>query len=115
MLAAWKKRSARLEGVLDAQVSFATERARVRYIPTLVSQADLRQAVAAAGFEAVETGGEAEDAEAQARQAEIDQQRRYLIIGLIFTVPLFLLSMAHDLGLLPMRSWSHVAGLAAPG
>ena len=35
-----------LEGVLDAQVSYATERARVRYIPTIVSQADLRRAVA---------------------------------------------------------------------
>ena len=54
-----------LEGVLEAQVSFTTERARVRYIPTLVSQADLRRAVGAAGFEALETGGEAEDAEAR--------------------------------------------------
>ena len=58
-----EKALAGLEGVLEAQVSFATERARVRYVPTLVSQAELRQAVAAAGFEAVETGGEAEDAE----------------------------------------------------
>jgi Cu+-exporting ATPase len=91
-----------LEGVLEAQVSFTTERARVRYIPTIVSQAELRRAVAAAGFEAVETGGEAEDAERLAREAEIAQQRHYLVVGLIFTVPLFLLSMAHDLGLLPM-------------
>jgi Cu+-exporting ATPase len=91
-----------LEGVLEAQVSFATERARLRYIPTIVSQAELRRAVAAAGFEAVETGGEAEDAERLAREGEIAQQRHYLIVGLIFTVPLFLLSMAHDLGLLPM-------------
>ncbi len=91
-----------MEGVLDAQVSYATERARVRYVPTLLSQADLRRAVGAAGLEVVETGGQAEDAEAKARQAEIDQQRRFLIVGLIFTVPLFLLSMSMDLGLLPM-------------
>ncbi|MFZ6030234.1 MAG: heavy metal translocating P-type ATPase [Chloroflexota bacterium] len=90
-----------LDGVLDAQVSYATERARLRYIPTIVSQADLRRAVAAAGFEVVETGGDAEDAEALARQAEIDEQRRLLFIGLIFTVPLFLFSMARDFGLLP--------------
>ncbi len=109
--AGWRKRCGRLEGVLEAQVSFATERARVRYIPTVVSQADLRRAVAAAGFEAVETGGEAEDAERLAREAEIDQQRHYLIVGLIFTVPLFLFSMARDLGLLPM-SIAH-AGVAA--
>jgi Cu+-exporting ATPase len=91
-----------LEGVLDAQVNFTTEQARVKYIPTIVSQAELRRAVASAGFEAIETGGEAEDAERLAREAEIAQQRHYLIVGLIFTVPLFLLSMAHDLGLLPM-------------
>lgn len=95
-----------LPGVLEAQVSFATERARVRYIPTLVTQSELRRAIETAGFEAVETGGQAEDVEAQARQAEINQQRRLLIIGLIFTVPLFLLSMTNDLGLLPM-AWAH--------
>jgi Cu+-exporting ATPase len=95
-----------LEGVREAQVNFTTERARVRYIPTLVSQADLRKAVASAGFEAVETGGETEDAERKARDAEIAQQRRLLIIGLVFTIPLFLLSMARDLGFLPM-AWAH--------
>lgn len=91
-----------VNGVLEARVSYASERAQVRYIPTIVSQAELRQAVAKAGFEAVETGGEAVDAEARARQAEIDQQRRLLITGLLFTLPLFVLSMGRDLGLLPM-------------
>lgn len=92
-----------LDGVLSAQVSYATERARIQYIPTLISQSDLRRAVTAAGFEAAETDGQAEDAEAKARQAEIAQQRRYLIVGLIFTIPLFLLGMSRDLGLLPME------------
>jgi Cu+-exporting ATPase len=96
-----QKALAGLEGVLEAQVSFTTERARVKYIPTIASQSDLRRAVAAAGFETVETGGEAEDAEAKARQAEIDEQRRLLTIGLAFTIPLFLLAMGRDLGLLP--------------
>jgi Cu+-exporting ATPase len=91
-----------LEGVLEAQVAYGTERARVRYIPTIVSQAEIRRAIAQAGFEAVETGGEAEDAERKARQAEIALQRHYLIVGLFFTVPLFLLAMGRDLGLLPM-------------
>ena len=96
------KALAGLEGVLDVQVNFTTEHARVKYIPTLISQVELRRAVASAGFEAVVTGGEAEDAERMAREAEIAQQRHYLIVGLIFTIPLFLLSMADDLGLLPM-------------
>src|ERR1043165_8806573 len=90
-----------LEGVLEAQVSYATEKARVKYVPTVVTQAELRRSVANAGFEALELGGEAEDAEAMAREHEINEQRRLLIIGLIFTIPLFLLSMGKDLGLLP--------------
>ncbi len=90
-----------LDGVLEAQVTYAAEKARVKYIPTVVTQAELRRAVAAAGFEALELGGEAEDAEAKAREHEINEQRRLLIIGLVFTVPLFLFAMARDFGLLP--------------
>ncbi len=97
-----QKALANLDGVLEANVSFTTERARVRYVPTIVSQADLRHAVENAGFEALETGGAAEDAEAVARQKEIDQQRHLLTVGIIFTLPLFLLSMGMDLGFLPM-------------
>src|SRR5829696_5479597 len=96
-----EKALASLEGVLEAQVTYANEKARVKYIPTIVTQAELRRAVASAGFEAVELGGEAEDAEAVAREHEINEQRRLLIIGLIFTVPLFIFAMARDFGLLP--------------
>lgn len=96
-----EKALAKLEGVLEAQVTFTTEKARVKYVPTIVTQAELRRAVSSAGFEAVELGGQAEDAEAMAREHEINEQRRLLVIGLIFTAPLFLLSMGKDLGLLP--------------
>lgn len=92
-----------IEGVSDVRVSFTTEKVQLRYIPTLVSQTDLRRAISAVGFEAIETGGDADDAEAAARQKEIDQQKRQLTIGLIFTVPLFVIAMSGDLGLLPMQ------------
>ena len=94
-----------LEGVREAHVALATEKARVTYVPTIVSQAEIRTAVARAGFEALELGGEADDAEARARAAEISHQKRMLIAGLIFTVPLFLFSMARDFGVFGM--WAH--------
>ncbi len=97
----------KVEGVLEAQVSLVTGRARVRYVPTVATQAEIRAAVARSGFEAVETGGEVEDAEQKARQAEIRQQRHLLLVGLLFTVPLFLFSMGRDLGLL--GHWAHAA------
>ena len=90
-----------LEGVRQATVSYAAERAWVEYIPTILSQADLRRHIAASGFEAVALDVDYEDVEAQAREAEIRQQRRLLAIGLAFTIPLFTISMARDFGLLP--------------
>jgi len=110
---------ASLEGVLEAQVTFTTEKARVKYIPTIVTQAELRRAVSSAGFEAVELGGEAEDAEAKARENEINEQRRLLVIGLIFTIPLFLFAMARDFNLLPavfyeMRAMEGMSAAPAP-
>jgi Cu+-exporting ATPase len=92
----------KVEGVIEASVNITTEHARVKYVPTVVSQAEIRAAVLKSGFEALELGNEAEDAEAKARQHEINKQRRLLIIGLIFTIPLFLFSMGMDFGLLPM-------------
>ena len=103
-----------LEGVLEAQVTYTTEKARVKYIPTVVTQVELRRAVSSTGFEAVELGGEAEDAEAMAREHEIQEQHRLLIIGLIFTVPLFIFAMARDFNLLPdlFYSMSSMDGMA---
>jgi len=98
-----EKTLAKLEGVLEVSVSITTERARVKYVPTVVSQAEIRAAVARSGFEAVEMGGEAEDAEARAREHEIARQWHFLVVGLLFTVPLFLFSMGLDFRILPMK------------
>ncbi len=93
-----------LAGVMKASASIANDRVHVTYIPTVVSQHEIRDGIAQAGFTAVELGGESEDVEGKAREAEIRNQRRLLTLGLIFTVPLFLFSMARDLGLLGMRA-----------
>ena len=96
-----EKALSKLDGVLSAKVSFATEKAAVNYIPTLVSQGDLRSAISSAGFEAVISEGNAEDVERLAREKEINHQKHLLIVGLILSVPLFALSMAHDFNVLP--------------
>jgi Cu+-exporting ATPase len=110
----------KLEGVQEVQVNLSTGRVKVQYIPTLISQTEIRKAVQSAGFESVELGGEMEDAEAKAREQEISEQRHLLIIGLIFTIPLFLFSMGMDLNILPMmwrdESWAkwEMLALATP-
>ena len=96
-----EKELKKLEGVLSVQVNFTSEKARLSYVPTLVSQGEIRKAIKAAGFETLAAERQLEDAEEKARQKEIDQQRRLLITGLILTIPLFLLSMGRDFSLLP--------------
>ena len=96
-----EKALTKLDGVLEAQVSFTTEKARVRYVPTILSQTEIRRAVSAAGFETASDAGTSTDAEAESREREIREQRRLLIVGAAFTIPLFLLSMGKDFGLLP--------------
>ena len=90
------------DGILSVQVNIATEHALIKYIPTLITQSEIRSILASSGFETIELGNDSEDVEAAARQYEINQQRRFLIIGLAFTVPLFIISMLGDLGWVPM-------------
>ncbi|MFN8467889.1 MAG: heavy metal translocating P-type ATPase [Caldilineaceae bacterium] len=87
-------------GVMEAHVNAVSQQATIRYVPTMVSQAALRRAITAAGFEPLSSENSAEDAEQLARDKEIAHQRHLLMVGIAFTIPLFLLSMARDFGLL---------------
>jgi Cu+-exporting ATPase len=104
-----ERRLNKVEGVLDATVNFANEKATVTFAPGAVTRADLVTAVRQAGYDVVEAADdeEMEDAEATARQAEIKHQQTRFIVGLIFSAPLFLLSMSRDLGWL--GQWAHAA------
>ena len=90
------------EGILTASVNLTSERLHLEYIPTVIEPTEIHQLIEKAGFEIIESTGESTDAEREAREKEIGRQRRLLIIGLALTVPLFILSMARDLGFIPM-------------
>ncbi|WP_026370468.1 heavy metal translocating P-type ATPase [Kallotenue papyrolyticum] len=94
----------RVDGVLDASVNLATERARVTLIPGVADVAALRAAVERAGYSVIEpAAGETtagEDSEAAARRAEVRDRLRRLIVSVAFGLPLFVLSMLQDLGLI---------------
>ncbi len=105
-----ERRLNKVEGVTNAQVNYASEKATVAYVAGAVSRADLVAAVRQAGYDVVEMvvgDGDAgiQDAEALARQAEINRQNRRFWIGVAFSLPLFLLSMGRDFGLL--GEWAH--------
>ena len=97
----------KVSGVVKASVNFASERASIDYLPDLVSVEQMVAAIEKAGYGAVVSddalGGE--DAEQAARRAEIRDQTRKFIVGVIFALPLFVLSMSRDFGL--VGPWSH--------
>src|SRR5690606_4147884 len=104
-----QRRLNKVDGVLEAEVNYAAERASVRYIPGAVTRDDLVAAVRKAGYDVVQAAesDDPEDAEAAAREAELRHQQRRLLVGVVFTLPLFLLSMARDFGL--VGAWAHAA------
>jgi Cu+-exporting ATPase len=96
----------RTAGVSDASVSFASERATVRFDPASVSVEKLASAVERAGYGVVLADeGELEDAEARARAGEVATQSRKFWTGVALAGPLFVLSMARDFGL--VGTWAH--------
>lgn len=101
-----EKRMQEAFGVTVSNANIANERLSVTYIPTIIDAHEIRQMVTKAGFEiSADTGLDGdEDVEAQARKREILKQRNMLIFALFFTVPLFVLHMAHSFHLLP-HTW----------
>ncbi|HEU4325795.1 MAG TPA: heavy metal translocating P-type ATPase [Roseiflexaceae bacterium] len=102
----------KVPGVLEASVNLASEQASVSYLPASAGRADLVAAVERAGYGVIETGAadaeEAEDAEAAARARELADKRRKLAVAVVLSLPLFVLSMARDFGLL--APWLFGAG-----
>jgi Cu+-exporting ATPase len=102
-----EKGLSKVPGVLDVSVNLATEKATITAIAGVVERQDLVRQVERIGYGVVQTGdlAEPEDAERAAREAEIRHQTRRFWTGVVFALPLFLLSMARDFGLL--GTWAH--------
>jgi len=86
------------EGVQSAMVNFAAERVEVVYDPALVNLERMAENVLSGGYQLV-LPSEGEDAEMRARKAEERGQLRALMVGILFSVPLVILSMGRDFGL----------------
>jgi Cu+-exporting ATPase len=93
-------------GVLEANVNLATERATVTIAPGSTDLAALTVAVERAGYGVIAPAAEdndtaeGEDAETLARRAELSDKRRKLMVAIAFGLPLFVLAMARDFGLI---------------
>ncbi len=104
----------RSDGVIQATVNLASEKASVSYVPGLTDRRQIVAAVERAGYGVIDTtvSDAPEDQEAAARQAEIERQARLVKIGAVFTIPLTILSMTrHFLHQVPFLM-DHFAFLA---
>ena len=105
-------------GVLEASVNLAAERATVTYVPATAGWQELKAAVEKAGYGVIETAGaaqDAEDVEAEARARELADKRRKLTVAAVLSLPLFVLSMARDFGLIAPWLTGEWAAMAAMG
>ena len=111
----------KVPGVVNASVNFASERASIKYIPTIATMDDMITAIEKAGYGAIRPDESVEpmDTELAARQEEIRNQTRKFLVGVLFTAPLFALSMGRDFGLI--GAWAYATsvnwlfwGLATP-
>ena len=104
----------KMKGVLAAEVSLATEYATVTFDTATLSEETIVDKIRDLGFDVVD-----EDEEEEARADESRRQKLQFTIGVIFTLPLFLLSMGRDMNLLGEWASAHwvnylMFGLALP-
>ncbi len=98
-----------IPGVIQATVNFASERVSVEFIPSVVSLDEIVSAIKKIGYDVILSDGdmEEEDAEEIARNREIKDQTQKFAVGVIFALPLFILSMSRDFNLI--GPWSHAS------
>ncbi|OHT18850.1 heavy metal translocating P-type ATPase [Edaphosphingomonas haloaromaticamans] len=86
-------------GVAAATVNLATEKMNVRYLNGVASVEDLEAAIRGAGYEPrrLVAGDASADRERDARQRELANLKRALLIAALLTLPVFVLEMGSHL------------------
>ena len=103
-----------MDGIHAAEVSLATEYAAVTFDASSLSEEDIVDKIRDLGFDVVDP-----DEEDEARAKEFQRQKLQFTVGIIFTLPLFLISMGRDMNLI--GAWANASwvnwlmfGLALP-
>lgn len=96
----------KVQGVHEVAVNLATETATVRFDPSVVSSKAIVEAVTKIGYRLtpIPEGKEAAD-QPREKRARIGGMSLSFLLGVVLTIPLFLLSMGRDFGL--VGHWAH--------
>src|SRR5690606_28067042 len=88
-------------GIISSKANPVAETLNLVYVPTITNVTEIMDLVVKAGFTPTLTDRDLDDPESKARQRAIQEQKRLLTISLILTIPLFILQMGSEFGLLP--------------
>jgi len=84
----------KLDGVIESNVNYATEKLIISYEPSKVRISDIKKAVEKAGYKVLESETTL-DADKERKEKEIKLLWNKFIISVMFTVPLLVISMGH--------------------
>lgn len=87
----------KLDGVIEANVNYATEKLNISYEPAKVRIPDIKKAIEKAGYKGLEEEASV-DNDKERKEKEIRALWKRFILSLIFTVPLLMVSMGHMVG-----------------
>ena len=82
----------KLDGVIEANVNFATEKLNVSFEPSKVRLSDIKKAIEKAGYKALEEETTV-DEDKQRKEKEIKSLWNRFIISAIFAIPLLIVAM----------------------
>jgi len=102
------KRLLDLKGISEVSIDSVDGNVLVTFLPTALSVNAIKEKVEGWGYRILSEGNVVGDIEESARLAEINHKKKLLYVGMFFTIPLFLISMSVDFGILPM-SWMHTS------
>lgn len=95
-----EKAVGKLEGVEKVSVNFATEKAIINYYPNTIRLSEIKQAIAKAGYKALEIENKNTiDEDKLRKEKEIRTLWTKFIVSAIFSIPLLYIAMS------PMLSW----------
>src|SRR3712207_3630525 len=93
-----EKVSKKINGVIDANVNFASEKLYLKYDENVVSKEEIINAIKKAGYMATEKE-DSIDLNKEKKYKEIKTMWRNFLYSAIFAIPLLIISMGHMIGM----------------
>jgi P-type Cu+ transporter len=87
----------KLDGVIESNVNYATEKLNISYEPTKVRVSDIKKVIEKAGYKAIEEETSI-DTDKERKEREIKLLWKKFVIATIFSIPLLIITMGHMFG-----------------